>query len=252
VINELNDMSPELHQKLLILYFERLKSLESDSPDFRDLQTKFLDLLRDSTQYSPAKILGLLPRDDPNFFEARAIVFSQMGQHRQALEIYAYKLRDPVKAEEYCNRVHLAEDTVATKVAPSRRVSTTDPLEEQPSIYHTLLNLYLNPPPGEKPLREPAIELLARHGSRLPANSTLDLVPETLPVKDLEFYFRGRIRAAETIMGEGRIEAGLRKVEAVRVQEKLLLGDITSRGRVIGGRSRRVKIDEERVCGVLP
>ena len=37
---------------------------------------------------------------DPDLFEARAIVFSKMGQHRQALEIYVFKLKDPVKAEE--------------------------------------------------------------------------------------------------------------------------------------------------------
>ncbi|KKY27552.1 hypothetical protein UCRPC4_g00994 [Phaeomoniella chlamydospora] len=251
VIDELDDMTPDLHQRLCILYFERVSDTAQDSPSFNPLHQKFLTLLQESEQYSPAKILGILPRDNPIFYEARAIVFSKMGQHKQALEIYVFKLESPAKAEEYCNHVHLTEDTVATKVAPSRRVSTTDPIEDQPSIYHILLNLYLNPPFGYKPLWQPAIELLARHGSRLPASSTLNLIPSTLPVKDLEFYFRGRIRAAETIMGEGRIVAGLRKVEAVRVQEKLLLG-IDGR-RVIGGgggRSRRVKVDEERVCGV--
>lgn len=250
VIQELDDMSPELHQKLLMLYFERLKDISPEFSDYTAVQEKFLDLLRDSTQYSPARLLGLLPKDDPKFHEARAIVFSKMGQHRQALEIYVFKLESPAKAEEYCNRVHLTEDTVAHQISASRRASTTDPIEEQPSIYHILLNLYLNPPPGEKKLWEPAIDLMARHGSRLPANSTLNLIPETLPVQDLAFYFRGRIRSAETIMGEGRIAAGLRKVEAVRVQEKLLLGDKAPGGRIIGGRSRRVRVDEERVCGV--
>jgi hypothetical protein len=37
---------------------------------------------------------------DSEFFEARAIVFSKMGQHRQALEIYVFKLEDYAKAEE--------------------------------------------------------------------------------------------------------------------------------------------------------
>lgn len=37
---------------------------------------------------------------DPEFYEARAITFSKMGQHRQALEIYVFKLHDPEKAEE--------------------------------------------------------------------------------------------------------------------------------------------------------
>jgi hypothetical protein len=38
---------------------------------------------------------------DPEFFEARAILFSKMGQHRQALEIYVFKIEDYDKAEEY-------------------------------------------------------------------------------------------------------------------------------------------------------
>jgi hypothetical protein len=39
-------------------------------------------------------------KKDPEFFEARAIVLSKMGNHRQALEIYVFKLRDHGKAEE--------------------------------------------------------------------------------------------------------------------------------------------------------
>lgn len=37
---------------------------------------------------------------DPHLYEARAIVLSNMGQHRQALDIYVFKLKDPTKAEE--------------------------------------------------------------------------------------------------------------------------------------------------------
>ena len=37
---------------------------------------------------------------DEQFYEAQAIVLSNMGQHKQALEIYVFKLRDFEKAEE--------------------------------------------------------------------------------------------------------------------------------------------------------
>ncbi|KAI7968463.1 hypothetical protein EIK77_006482 [Talaromyces pinophilus] len=104
VIEELNDLSPDLHQRLLHLYLERLKDYqkteEEDEETYSSWQTKFLEFLKSSSQYSPAKMLNLLPRDDPNFYEARAIVFSKMGQHRQALEIYVFKLKDHEKAEE--------------------------------------------------------------------------------------------------------------------------------------------------------
>ena len=62
---------------------------------------------------------------DPEFFEARAIVFSKMGQHRQALEIYVFKIEDYAKAEEYVqscpcsnpsdkNQAYTKTDTVTT------------------------------------------------------------------------------------------------------------------------------------------
>lgn len=37
---------------------------------------------------------------DPKFYEAQAVVLSNMGQHKQALEIYVFKLKDFEKAEE--------------------------------------------------------------------------------------------------------------------------------------------------------
>lgn len=245
VVDELNDLTPDLHQRLVTLYLERLK--DGSRSGGEEILDKFLTLLRTSEQYSPAKTLGMLPRDEPTFYEARAILFSKMGNHKQALEVYVFKLNDTGKAEEYCNQTHLeASLNDDTKAAASRRKSTTDPVDEQPSIYHILLNLYLNPPKGEKAMWGPAIELMARHGPRLPASSTLELIPEDLLVKELEFYFRGRMRNANSIMNESMIVAGLRKVEAVRVQAGLLLGE----GTQTGGRNRKVRVDEDRVCGV--
>lgn len=37
---------------------------------------------------------------EPKFYEAQALVLSNMGQHKQALEIYVFKLKDFEKAEE--------------------------------------------------------------------------------------------------------------------------------------------------------
>ena len=262
VVDELNDLTPDLHQKLVMLYFEQLKDRPVDKEaesghnlGREELKDKFLTMLRSSTQYSAAKVLGVLPKDDETFYEARAIVFSKMGQHKQALEIYVFKLKDFAKAEEYCNRVYLTDDTTAAGVATmksayGRRKSTVDPIDEKPSIYNMLLNLYLNPPKGDdlKPMWGPAIEILARHGPRLPASETLELIPDSLLVKELEFYFRGRIREANSVMCEARMVAGLGKVEAVRMQAGLLLGEGVPGAN--GGRGRRVRIDDERVCGV--
>lgn len=37
---------------------------------------------------------------DPGFFEAQAVVLSNMQQHKQALEIYVFRMNDYAKAEE--------------------------------------------------------------------------------------------------------------------------------------------------------
>lgn len=128
-----------------------------------------------------------------------------------------------------------------------------DPEDAEPSIYHTLLSLYLTPPPPHQPNWPPALDLLSKHGARLPAATTLDLVPPTLPVKELESYFRGRIRNANSVLNEERIVARLRAVEKIEVEAAVLLGDekVDARGkRVPGGLNRRVVIDEDRHCAV--
>jgi len=110
------------------------------------------------------------------------------------------------------------------------------------------LSLYLTPAPPHKANLAPALELLSKHGSRLPASSTLQLIPDSLPVNGLESYFRGRIRAANSVVNESRIERGLRQAGVVASQALLLLGDGIPGGQ--GGRNRRVVISDERVCGV--
>ncbi|KAF2428713.1 hypothetical protein EJ08DRAFT_662312 [Tothia fuscella] len=254
IIYELNDYTPEFHQKLLDAYLERLKA-DPEKAGFKDDDEKLewrlrLErLLKSSGQYSRARALKQLPINDPTFFESRAIVLSQMGNHRQALQIYVFQIRDHAKAEEYCNMVYLSSSSFPSEttlhhstltpklVPPSLRDQGED---GEPGIYHTLLSLYLTPPGGQEVQWPPALDLLSKHGARLPASSTLDIIPPTLPVKELENYFRGRIRSANTAMNEDRIRARLEGVVKGDVEEKLLLGV----------RGRKVVVGEERLCGV--
>ncbi|KAJ5787008.1 hypothetical protein N7457_001998 [Penicillium paradoxum] len=227
VIHEWNDMTPDIHQQLLILYLDQLTSNNEQG----EWKNKFLTMLKESEQYSPAKMLDRLDREeDPNFFEARAILFSKMGQHRQALEIYVFKLEDHGKAEEYCNQIHLAEKG-----------------EEEDTIYLTLLSLYLSPPHGYEAQNDPAIDLLAKHGSRLPADAALKLIPDKQAVEKLEFYFKGRMRAANSVFNEARIVANLRKARDMQIQAQLALGEGVRGG---GTRARYITVTEERICGV--
>ena len=149
----------------------------------------------------------------------------------------------------YCNQIYLKDmSSPANSPTRTRRLSTPDQEDGPPSVYQTLLSLYLSPLPPRQPQWEPALELLAKHGSRLPASSTLALIPEVLAIKKLESYFRARIRAANTVVNEGRIVAGLRKTLNTAEEMKLHLGEGISGGNA--GRNRSVVITEERLCGV--
>ncbi|KAJ5169190.1 uncharacterized protein N7482_004784, partial [Penicillium canariense] len=231
VIHEWNDMSPDLHQRLLTLFLDQINADKKDTA----CKDKFLAMLKESEQYSPAKMLDRLDREDPDFYEARAVVFSKMGQHRQVLEIYVFKLEDHQKAEDYCNQVHLSESTPQSED------------DQESSIYLTLLSLYLAPPHGYQPQNGPALAVLAKHGSRLPADAALSLIPAALPVRELEFYFKGRMRAANSVFNEARIVANLRKTRDMQTQAQLVLGEGARGG---GTRARHVTVTEERICGV--
>lgn len=261
IIHELNDTTPSFHQRLVDVYIQGLKDNKFPDPSARTAWAeRTLSFLRTSKNYQAYRILGQLTAEDPYIYEARAIVLSNMGQHKQALDIYVFKLQDPDKAEEYCNSIYLAETTSSSLATKSPALSsaqerrrrsssiTADPSapDAQPSIYHSLLSLYLSPPPPHKPQWGPALNVLAKHGARMPASSTLDLIPEVLPIKELEAYFRGQIRSSKTVGNESKAVAGLRSTLAFREEAKLRLG----KGDGKGGRNRRVVITEDRVCGV--
>ena len=161
---------------------------------------------------------------------------------------YRLRIRSMLMTPSYCNRTHKAQGSASVPPNRSRPDSAEGEEDSQPSIYHTLLSLYLSPPPPHQQNLGPALDLLSKHGSRLPAASTLSLIPDSLPVSELESYFRGRMRSANSAINETRIVVGLQKTELVSSQALLLLGDGIPRGQ--GGRNRRVLISEERVCRV--
>ena len=267
ITNELNDTTPSFHQTLAEIYVSRLKSRKFPSSTSGEAwEAKTLAFLRTSKNYTPYKILALLTSDDPSLYEARAIVLSNMGQHRQALDIYVFKLQSPQKAEDFCNSVYLASQSPGGRASPpsSRRSSMSGPDEDSQtsSIYTTLLSLYLSPPGGRtsKPNWPAALSLLASHGARMPASSTLDLMPDTLPIQELERYFTGQFRNQYSRASEARVVAGLRAAEGVRVEAQLRLGEEKDDGPNLGegrdnggvgkGRNRRVLVEEDSVCRV--
>jgi len=252
IINELNDSTPDFHQGLVDIYLDKLKNGGLDQKHRDELRERLESFLQKSAQYNKGKTFRQLPAENPDLFESRAIVLSAMGNHKQALSIYVFQIRDFVKAEAYCNKTYQVSMQQAPKISATSQekpFKASDPEDDpnQPNIYTILVGLYLRPPPGEEVRWPPALELLSKHGARLPASGTLDLMPDTLLIEELEGYFRGRIRSANSVLNEERILRGLEGVRRVQVEKELLLGaDVMKKG----GRSRRVVIREDDHCKV--
>ncbi|EPQ61498.1 Bgt-2586 [Blumeria graminis f. sp. tritici] len=266
IINELNDTTQEFHNKLIATYLEELTKIgpgmRRKNEEWKQLMDRLVGFMKKSCQYSLGKAFSMIPKDDSDFYDAQAVVLSNMGQHKQALELYVFKIKDYNKAEEYCNQIYLAPDSKGnnktTSIAPFKySKSYEDNDTSLQSIYHTLLSLYLTPPPPNKPNLAPALLLLANHGPRLPAFSTLPLIPAPLPLASLESYFKGRLRVVNSRVNESRIISGLCKAEAIDVQFNLLLGSgesvknhelLSSGPSGNGGRNRRAIVSEDHIC----
>lgn len=63
IIQELNDSTPEFHQRLISLYLDELSTrIPTDIEEQNGSMKIFLDFLKQSRSYSAGKVLGLLPR----------------------------------------------------------------------------------------------------------------------------------------------------------------------------------------------
>lgn len=262
IINELGDSTDEFHQQLVDLYLLRLKQPDVNEDERVALKSKLESFLTESNAYSLNKTLRQLPTDDPTFYESRASVLSAMEQHKQALSIYVFQIQDYSKAEAYCNKTYLKQQAYEEaclvnnhaahhheKQRPFKAVHAED-TSEKPNIFATLLGLYLNPPPGEEKRWPQALGLLSKHGARLPASSTLNLMPDDLAIQELQDYFRGRIRNATSILREEMIVRSLEGVKRANTERLLLLGPDNLADEKPMGKNRRVRIGPEDHCKV--
>jgi tetratricopeptide (TPR) repeat protein len=218
VIHELDDTTPEFHNRLSGYYMEQIQAeLKQNGGQHDDtveyLRLKLRQFLNDSNNYRPAMVLSRLPFE--GFYEERAILLSKLGEHDQALNIYVYKMKNYRMAEEYCNKV----------------------FNSNPDIYLTLLKVYLQPTGSESPLLEPALELLSRHGSHINASEALRMLPASTKMDKLYPFFEKYVRESNRQHNMNLIVKNLWNAQKLQTEEQLVYY-----------RSRSVKITEDRMC----
>ncbi|TKA77253.1 hypothetical protein B0A55_06140 [Friedmanniomyces simplex] len=261
VVGELGDGTAEFHQRLVDMYIARLKKSDGDGGDEGQTKQKLEMFLRKSTAYNKLATFRQLPTDDPTFFESRAIVLSAMGNHKQALSSYVFQIKNYAKAEQYCNDIYVRQQQEGAEEAclidshvTHEKFTSYEPqsaMSEKDNVFAMLLGLYLLPPPSQEKRWPQALDLLSRHGARLPASSTLDLMPDDLAVSELQDYFLNRIRNATSVLRESAVVKSLAAVQRSNTERAWLIGpdEMAEVGRK-AGRNRRVRISEEDHCKV--
>eukprot|EP01112_Ceratiomyxa_fruticulosa_P013612 TRINITY_DN3831_c0_g1_i1.p1 TRINITY_DN3831_c0_g1~~TRINITY_DN3831_c0_g1_i1.p1 ORF type:complete len:240 (+),score=42.88 TRINITY_DN3831_c0_g1_i1:372-1091(+) len=177
---------------------------------------KLLTFLEQSQYYNPERMLSRFPFDD--LYEERAVLLSRIGQHEQALSLYAHKLKNFEMAEEYCNR-HYSQDK-----------------EESRDVYLALLRVYLSSP---EPMIQPAMALLSKHYQRIDTPKALSLLPPHIPIAKLHPFFEAVLRDTTKVRRNNQVVKNLLKSENLQIREQL-----------ISARSRVVKVTDDRMCPV--
>lgn len=167
-----------------------------------------------------------------DLYEARAILLGRLGRHNQALETYVYRLQNYAKAEEYVDSLIFPNQFWSPHTRHCKRVYRAG--TGTSGIFLELLKLYLRPTvQTSSNLLQPALELIGRHGPRLDAVETLQLLPPLVTADDIRpFLIESlRIPAFDTRV--------VREINKAR-------NDQLSR-RLMALQSRRVKVTDSRM-----
>ncbi|KAI8603875.1 vacuolar sorting protein 39 domain 2-domain-containing protein [Dissophora ornata] len=212
IIHDLRDKTSEFHNTLVVSY---LAQIQRDSA-IAGNEANLLRFLDESKSYKAERILSRLPAE--GCYEERAILLSRIGQHDQALNIYVHRLKNFQAAEEYC-------------------IKNFDSSDPSKNVFLLLLRVYLKPPNHEKPMLEPALDILTRHGTHIDPAAILGLLPPQTRVDQLHKFFEKSIRESNKNKHMDMIVKNLLKADRLQTQEQLTFY-----------RSRRVKITEDRMC----
>lgn len=204
VITEKKDESSNFHTALAISYTQQLSSTSSDPQTF----TKLIKFLTHTPSfYRVERVFASLPPSTTSklILEIKAILCGRLGQHREALQIFAFELRDGLKAKTYCSDLYEANPKAGR------------------AALHILMAMYLSPPSKkEKQQIDLALDLLASQGSRMSVVEIINTLPDTTGLQDIIIFLMSQVRELEKIWKKSEIETALRKVDLVKTQEALL------------------------------
>ena len=199
LVNVQNDATPQFSENLIKLYIETTRITELKS---------FLPSVQNTA--SAARIYNRIPQTE-QFYEVKALCLALMKKLDQALSIYVHQIKDPALSEAFATQQ-----------------STTFP-----DAFEILLQLYLSP---DNLQVEEALDLLKRHGPRLPAD-TISQLPSSIPLPRIEAYLTSSLQTTQSEYITSLIESKLRQSRLLAIQSQYL-----------ELRNQRVLVTDSKVC----
>lgn len=233
------ESKPELHNKLINCYRERVQLLmreyvdslpEGDEPvppgnepgELGELRSRLLYLLETSKHYQAQHLLTHFPE---TFYHERALLLGRVGRHEEALSIYIHTLHDTKLAEEYCQR-NFSEDREGSK-----------------DVYVSLLRMYLEPSGEEgkdfKPNVAVALNLLQEHRQKIAIAKALELLPPSIEVREVYAFLLSVLEDKEKKRKHSQVLKGLLFAEHLQIQEQRM-----------HYQARKILLTDERACRV--
>ncbi|KAJ1661036.1 Vacuolar morphogenesis protein 6 [Dispira simplex] len=216
------------------------------------VRRKLLDLLRDSTYYTPELLLSRLPMG--GLFQERVYVLARMHRHEQALRIIVFQLSDFGQAEVYCRdhptdnlyltllKIYLGQPDVihgAITTKTSLSAKSLDTPEPKPiTTTATTTNAVSEEGNTLQPQYvEQALYLMSVYGRHMDPLEILELIPAAMPMEKLSTFFEQSLQTFQHQRQTQKVVRNLMVAERLKVQSRWLQL-----------RRQRVCITSDRTC----
>ena len=179
------------------------------------LRRELISFLENSQHYKPEKLISSFPQDD--MYEERALLLGRLDRHEPALAIYAYILRSPEMAEDYCEKNYA----------------------QCHDVYLQLMKMYLITPDLEKlgiesPRRDKlesnmksALQLLSKYHEAIDTSQVLNLLPPETPIRDLQVFLSSVLEKKSKERRTNQVLKSLIFAQHVQVQRERIKSEST-------------------------
>ncbi|XP_066995580.2 transforming growth factor-beta receptor-associated protein 1 [Anabrus simplex] len=197
----------KFHTHLAVLYLENISSLRKENNDegVKEARVKIQNLLQHSNLCRVQLLLGKM--QDAGLHQETAILYGKLEEHRKALNILVYQLKDFKAAEMYCVNNSQGRD-----------------VKYKNNLFFTLLSTYLSPELESSQKDEflcPAMDLLNSRARDFDPVKVLEIIPGSWSVSALGSFLTGGLRTSLHKYRMSKLQAALARGENLQKRFQL-------------------------------